>query len=50
MEKHHKQFLKQKYSSLLDHKQIIVLDIPDEFQYMDTELIEILKTSVTPYL
>jgi predicted protein tyrosine phosphatase len=27
-----------------------VLDIPDEYHFMDPELIEILKTSVEPYL
>jgi predicted protein tyrosine phosphatase len=27
-----------------------VLDIEDNYQYMDEELIDILKTSVTPYL
>lgn len=34
----------------MDQKRIIVLDIPDEYKYMDDELIEILKTSPSPYL
>lgn len=29
---------------------MIVLDIPDNYRYMDEELIEILKESVVPYL
>lgn len=29
---------------------MVVLDIPDEYQYMDSELIEILKSSVSKYL
>ena len=47
MEKKHKQILQQKfpYSSA----ELIVLDIPDEYQYMDPELIEILEISVMAY-
>jgi len=29
---------------------VIVLDIPDDYQYMDEELIEILKQVMQPYL
>ena len=50
MEKHHKQFLTQKYSFLLDCKNIVVLDIPDEYQYMDEELIEIINSSTALYI
>lgn len=49
MEKQHKQFLTSKYSFLLQDKEIIVLDIPDEFQYMDVELVNMLKASLSPY-
>lgn len=49
MEKHHKQFLTQKYSFLLDCKNIVVLDIPDEYQYMDAELVSILEIAMEPY-
>jgi predicted protein tyrosine phosphatase len=31
-------------------KIIIVLDIPDEYQYMDPELVDMIKLSVSPYL
>jgi predicted protein tyrosine phosphatase len=31
-------------------KQFIVLDIPDEYQYMDTELIDMLQRGVDRYL
>jgi predicted protein tyrosine phosphatase len=31
-------------------KDIVILDIPDEYEYMDEELIEILKASVLNYL
>jgi predicted protein tyrosine phosphatase len=50
MEKRHKQLLKEKFNESLAEKQIIVLDIQDNYRYMDEELIEVLKTSVSPYL
>ncbi|WP_316752954.1 protein tyrosine phosphatase [Pedobacter gandavensis] len=50
MEKHHKQLLNQKYPSLLNSKQVIILEIPDEYQYMDAELISILEIGLAPYL
>src|SRR5688572_6218467 len=50
MEKHHKQRLQEKFDHLLDDKKIIILNIEDNYQYMDEELIEILKTCMTPYL
>ena len=31
---------------MLDHKPVHVLDIPDEYQYMDPELIQELEGSV----
>jgi predicted protein tyrosine phosphatase len=49
MEKHHKQWLNQKYPASLNGKRIIVLDIPDKYQYMDAELVNMLKTAVEPY-
>ena len=50
MEQKHKNRLKADYLRLLTHKPIHVLDIPDEYQYMDPELVEILKESVSNYL
>lgn len=50
MEKKHKIRLKDKFGSLLDRKEVINLDIQDDYKYMDPELIEILKTSVSSYL
>jgi predicted protein tyrosine phosphatase len=47
MEKKHKQKIKDRFPSSISEKQIIVLDIPDEFQYMDNELIDILKGSIS---
>jgi predicted protein tyrosine phosphatase len=50
MEKRHKQRLEDKFDSLLRNKKIIILDIEDNYRYMDEELIDTLKASVTPYL
>lgn len=50
MEKRHKQRLSEKFNELLTGKTLIVLDIPDQYQFMDEELIELLKVSVEPYL
>src|SRR5689334_18659746 len=50
MEKKHKERLFQKFGATLDDKEIIILDIKDDYKYMDSELIEILEVSVSPYL
>jgi len=50
MEKKHKTRLKEKFPEATIEKEIIVLDIPDEYQYMDQELIKTLQSSVEPYL
>jgi predicted protein tyrosine phosphatase len=50
MEKRHKQRLIEKFPEEMMDKNIIILDIPDEYQYMDEELVESIKTSVSPYL
>jgi len=46
MEKSHKNKITKKYKELLKGKRLIVLDIPDEYEYMDEELIKILKFKV----
>jgi predicted protein tyrosine phosphatase len=50
MDKRHKQRLQEKFGPSLNDKQIVILDIEDNYEYMDEELIEMLKVSVTPYL
>jgi predicted protein tyrosine phosphatase len=50
MEEKHKSRLKAEFTRLLDHKPIHVLDIPDEYRYMDPELIEMLEQSVNSLL
>lgn len=50
MEKKHKQRLLAKFTRLLEYKKIVVLDIPDEYQFMDNELISILSDSIEHHL
>lgn len=50
MEREHKKRLQQKFSSDVLNKDMIVLDIPDEYQYMDEALVEILNETILPYL
>jgi protein-tyrosine phosphatase len=50
MEKKHKQIIKEKFAESLSNKEIIILNIPDEYQYMDEELISEIKAKVSTYL
>ncbi len=50
MENKHRQHISQKFPHAFDADKIIVLDIPDEYPYMDEELIAMLQTTVSPYL
>ena len=50
MEYKHKYALQEKISKQLQHKTVIVLDIPDDYHYMDEELIEIIKLSMSTHL
>lgn len=46
MEKKHRSRLIAEFTRLLEHKPIHVLDIPDEYSYMDPDLIIALEASV----
>ncbi|MFF2014698.1 low molecular weight protein tyrosine phosphatase family protein [Paenibacillus sp. NPDC058177] len=50
MEKKHKRRLQEKFSDKLKNKELFCLDIPDEYRFMDEELIEILKSRVYEYI
>jgi len=50
MESDHKRQVKELFRSELSGRPIHVLDIPDEYQLMDPELIELLKTGVRAIL
>jgi predicted protein tyrosine phosphatase len=49
MEKKHRSRLIARFTRLLDYKTIHILDIPDDYQYMDAALIEALEVNVDAY-
>lgn len=50
MEKQHRNKLQQRFKSALKSKRIVVLDIPDEYEFMDDALIKILKAKMQKHL
>lgn len=50
METKHRNRLKAQFSWMLDYKPLHVLDIPDEYQFMDEDLVVELKVSVNAFL
>jgi predicted protein tyrosine phosphatase len=50
MEKRHRNIIQSKFKEIYQRKRIICLYIPDDFDFMDPELIDVLKERVTPYL
>ena len=50
MEQVHRNKLAAKFKSEFKNKRLVVLDIPDEYDYMDPELVRILKLKVPRYV
>jgi predicted protein tyrosine phosphatase len=50
METFHLERLQKMFAKLLRDKHVVVLDVPDEYDFMDPELIELLKREVEPHL
>ena len=50
MEKVHRSRLSARFKKHLYGKKIICLDIPDEYEYMQPELVELLKAKVSRFL
>ena len=50
MEEKHKSRLRAEYTRLLEFKPVHVLDIPDDYKYMDAELVEQLEQVVPSIL
>lgn len=50
MEPKHKELLKLRFAFSIAKKQLIVLDIEDNYRFGDAELIELLKNSLVDYL
>lgn len=50
MEKSHKNKLSKNFKLFMKGKRVVCLDIPDDYDYMQPELIKILKKKVLPLL
>ncbi len=50
MEKHHRNKLQKRFYSALKSKRLVVLDIPDEYEFMDEGLIKLLKAKMFRHL
>lgn len=50
MEKAHRRRLSQQFKRHLNGKRVICLDIPDEYDYMQAELVDLLKRRVEKFL
>ena len=50
MEQTHKRKLKKRFRENLNSQKLICLGIPDDYEYMDSELIKILKNNVPQFI
>jgi predicted protein tyrosine phosphatase len=50
MEKVHRVRLNRKFGNHLAGKRVVVLDIPDDYAFMDQELVRLLEARCAPYL
>ncbi len=50
MEKAHRNKLSKKFRAHLGGKRVICLDIPDEYDYMDPVLVQLLRIKVPRFL
>ena len=50
MENMHRNEIRKKFKEIYNEKCIICLSIPDEYDCMDPELVEVLKERVTPFI
>src|SRR5215831_17882344 len=50
MEKRHRDKLSKKFQKYLSGKRIVVLGIPDEYEYMEPELVELIKSRCARFI
>src|SRR5687768_14471516 len=50
MEKSHLNRLRRKFPEALDGKRIVCLQIPDDYEYMQPELLDEFRAKLTPYV
>ena len=46
MESKHRKLLRHQFGEVLTEKILFVLDIPDDYKYMDSELVDLLESGV----
>lgn len=50
MEAKHRDYIRDKFPEILERKRVVCLRIPDDFEYNDPDLIDLLKANLSPYL
>ncbi len=50
MERQHRTKLQKKHRAALKDKRLIVLDIPDEYEFMDSALVQLLRAKMQRWL
>jgi predicted protein tyrosine phosphatase len=50
MERQHLNRLQQRFQSVAAEKKVVVLGVPDRYEFMDPDLVALLKRRVSPYL
>ncbi len=50
MEGHHRSKIQKRFGTALKAKRIVVLDIPDDYQFMDDDLVSLLNSRMTRHL
>ena len=50
MEKRHRKKLSQKFGKYVNSKRVVCLDIPDDYTYMQPELVKVLEAKVGKFL
>lgn len=50
MERKHADLLRQRFPEEIADKPLVTLRIPDDFQFMDPELIALLRSELAPHL
>ncbi len=50
MEKSHLQRLRQRFAEVLEGREIVTLHIPDEYEFMAEDLIDELRTKLSPHV
>lgn len=50
MEKVHRTLLTRQFARYLKNTRVVCLDIPDEFEFMQPELVKLLQVKLKPFL